>query len=121
MACGRKVWAWLSTGLITLPLIQLQLDLDVEHEAAKQALIAGKKVGTNVISRTCTHIYIYIRTTYFLITCFTQSKALTSLRQRKFQESLLVKTDVQLETITNLVRTLVFEICLICFHGQLTT
>lgn len=60
MACGRKVWAWLSTGLITLPLIQLQLDLDVEHEAAKQALIAGNKVGTNVISRTCTHIYIYI-------------------------------------------------------------
>jgi hypothetical protein len=32
-----------------------------------------------------------------------QSRALTALRQRKFQEGLLTKTDGQLETITELV------------------
>jgi charged multivesicular body protein 6 len=33
-----------------------------------------------------------------------KAKALTALRQRKYQESLLSKTDGQLETLQNLVR-----------------
>lgn len=54
---------------------QVQGVLDREQEIARQALAAGNK-----------------------------SRALTALRQRKYQDGLLTKTDGQLETLQNLVR-----------------
>jgi charged multivesicular body protein 6 len=54
---------------------QIQGILDREREIAKEALANGDK-----------------------------SRALTALRRRKYQESLLVQTDSQLETLQNLVR-----------------
>lgn len=51
--------------------------LDREHEIAKQQLAAGRK-----------------------------DRALVALRKRKYQESLLLKTDAQLENLEKLVRIL---------------
>lgn len=53
---------------------QLQSVLDREHEIAKTQLAAGRK-----------------------------DRALIALRRRKYQETLLVKTDGQLETLEQLV------------------
>lgn len=54
---------------------QIQIVLDREEDIAKQQLRAGQK-----------------------------DRALVTLRQRKYQESLLQKTDVQLENLEQLVR-----------------
>lgn len=54
--------------------------LERERQAAKDALAAGRK-----------------------------DKALTALRRRKYQEQLLVKTDNQLETLQQLVRSCRFD------------
>ncbi|PWY97108.1 Snf7-domain-containing protein [Testicularia cyperi] len=59
---------------------KLQVILDREHEAARQALARGDK-----------------------------SKALTALRRRKYQESLIQKTDSQLETLEGLVSSIEFS------------
>ncbi|OWZ32331.1 charged multivesicular body protein 6 [Cryptococcus neoformans C23] len=58
---------------------RLQVILDREHEIAREALIAGNK-----------------------------KRALTALRQRKYQEQLLSKTDSQLVTLQELVSTIEF-------------
>lgn len=55
-------------------LSQIQVILDREHEVARQCLAKGEK-----------------------------NKALTALRRRKYQESLIQKTDSQLETLEGLV------------------
>ncbi|KAJ9105088.1 hypothetical protein QFC20_004374 [Naganishia adeliensis] len=66
---------------LTLPIcLQLQLSLDTEQQAAKQALANGQK-----------------------------SRAITALRQRKYHESLLTKTDNQLATLTELLSTIEFS------------
>ena len=50
----------------------------------------------------------------------TQRRALTALRQRKFQEGLLTKTDSQLQTLQELVRPLIHSIlCLSTFSPLL--
>lgn len=54
---------------------QIQIVLDREEEIAKQQLRAGRK-----------------------------DRALVTLRQRKYQEGLLQKTDIQLENLEQLVR-----------------
>ncbi|KAI5450342.1 Vacuolar protein sorting-associated protein 20 [Naganishia albida] len=59
---------------------RLQLSLDSEQQAAKQALANGQK-----------------------------SRAITALRQRKYHESLLTKTDNQLATLTELLSTIEFS------------
>lgn len=56
--------------------LQIQAVLDREHEIARQCLAKGDK-----------------------------TKALTALRRRKYQESLIQKTDSQLETLGGLVST----------------
>lgn len=58
---------------------QIQIVLDREEDIAKQQLRAGQK-----------------------------DRALVTLRQRKYQESLLQKTDVQLENLEQLVRHVFF-------------
>ncbi|KAL7421851.1 Vacuolar protein sorting-associated protein 20 [Cryptotrichosporon argae] len=58
---------------------RIQVVLDREHEIAREALKTGDK-----------------------------RRALTALRQRKFQEQLLVKTDTQLQTLQELVQTIEF-------------
>lgn len=68
-----------SKSLITFNL-QLQIVLDREEEIARQQLRAGQK-----------------------------ERAVVTLRQRKYQESLLQKTDTQLENLEQLVR---FRLCL---------
>lgn len=60
--------------ILLLKLSQLQSVLDREHEIAKTHLAAGHK-----------------------------DRALIALRRRKYQESLLAKTDGQLETLEQLV------------------
>src|SRR5882762_10895607 len=60
--------------LLTTPCLQLQVILDREHEIAKQHLAAGYK-----------------------------DRALVALRRRKYQESLLLKTDGQLQGLEELV------------------
>ncbi|EED80425.1 predicted protein, partial [Postia placenta Mad-698-R] len=59
---------------------KIQAVLEREHEIAKQQLAAGNK-----------------------------GRALTTLRQRKYQESLLAKTDGQLENLEKLVSTIEFS------------
>ncbi|KAF9819942.1 hypothetical protein IEO21_01803 [Rhodonia placenta] len=59
---------------------KIQAVLEREHEIAKQQLAAGNK-----------------------------GRALTALRQRKYQESLLAKTDGQLENLEKLVSTIEFS------------
>lgn len=59
--------------------------LDREQEIAKEALKTGDKVGSRSYGTDC------------------QRRALTALRQRKFQEQLLVKSDAQLQTLQELV------------------
>ncbi|KAK8858688.1 hypothetical protein IAR55_002917 [Kwoniella newhampshirensis] len=61
---------------------RLQVVLDREQEIAKEALKAGNKLN--------------------------QTRALTALRQRKYQEQLLSKTDTQLMTLQELVNTIEF-------------
>ncbi len=60
--------------------LQLQTILDREHEIARQCLSKGDK-----------------------------AKALTALRRRKYQESLIQKTDSQLETLEGLVSSIEFS------------
>ncbi|OJT10078.1 Charged multivesicular body protein 6 [Trametes pubescens] len=60
---------------------KIQAVLDREHEIAKQQLAAGRK-----------------------------DRALMALRKRKYQESLLVKTDAQLENLEKLVSTIEFSL-----------
>ncbi|KAI0639706.1 Snf7 family [Trametes polyzona] len=60
---------------------KIQAVLDREHEIAKQQLAAGRK-----------------------------DRALIALRKRKYQESLLVKTDAQLENLEKLVSTIEFSL-----------
>jgi len=60
---------------------QIQIILDREHEIAKAQLAAGHK-----------------------------DRALVALRRRKYQESLLVKTDGQLESLEQLVSTIEFSL-----------
>ncbi|KAI0830614.1 Snf7-domain-containing protein [Trametes gibbosa] len=60
---------------------KIQAVLDREHEIAKQQLAAGRK-----------------------------DRALIALRKRKYQESLLVKTDGQLENLEKLVSTIEFSL-----------
>ncbi|KAI0778483.1 Snf7 family, partial [Trametes elegans] len=60
---------------------KIQAVLDREHEIAKQQLAAGHK-----------------------------DRALIALRKRKYQESLLVKTDGQLENLEKLVSTIEFSL-----------
>ncbi|PCH33849.1 hypothetical protein WOLCODRAFT_135354 [Wolfiporia cocos MD-104 SS10] len=60
---------------------KIQAVLDREHEIAKQQLAAGNK-----------------------------DRALSALRRRKYQESLLVKTDGQLENLEKLVSTIEFSL-----------
>ncbi|KAJ9099968.1 hypothetical protein QFC21_003976 [Naganishia friedmannii] len=60
--------------------MQLQLSLDAEQQAAKQALANGQK-----------------------------TRALQALRQKKYHESLLLKTDDQLMTLTELLSTIEFS------------
>lgn len=60
--------------------LQLQTILDREHEIARQCLAKGDK-----------------------------AKALTALRRRKYQESLIQKTDSQLETLEGLVSSIEFS------------
>ncbi|KAH8088103.1 hypothetical protein HD553DRAFT_340220 [Filobasidium floriforme] len=71
---------------------RLTVNLETEQNAAKQALTSGNK-----------------------------SRALTALRQRKFQESLLIKTDGQLQTITELVRPTHLFLQYLCDIGGLST
>jgi charged multivesicular body protein 6 len=77
--------------------------LDREQEIAKEALKTGDKVST--MSATSRHILSR------MLSCWAgrpvlieQRRALTALRQRKFQEGLLTKTDGQLQTLQELVR-----------------
>ena len=44
-----------------------------------------------------------------LLSRILQARALTALRQRKYQEQLLSRTDIQLSTLQGLVRRLVFS------------
>lgn len=60
---------------------QIQHVLDKEQAIAKEALTTGKK-----------------------------DRALTALRRRKYQESLLTKTDAQLETLQGLVSSIEFSL-----------
>ncbi|KAI9060602.1 hypothetical protein FKP32DRAFT_1595348 [Trametes sanguinea] len=60
---------------------KIQAVLDREHEIAKQQLAAGNK-----------------------------DRALIALRKRKYQESLLLKTDAQLENLEKLVSTIEFSL-----------
>ncbi|KAK4705897.1 charged multivesicular body protein 6, partial [Phenoliferia sp. Uapishka_3] len=60
---------------------QIQAVLSREHDIAKEALAAGNK-----------------------------AKALTALRQRKYQETLLSQTDGQLETLQKLVSSIEFSL-----------
>ncbi|KAI8980710.1 Snf7 family [Trametes punicea] len=60
---------------------KIQSVLDREHEIAKQQLAAGNK-----------------------------DRALIALRKRKYQESLLLKTDAQLENLEKLVSTIEFSL-----------
>ncbi|KAI0257440.1 Snf7 family [Lactifluus subvellereus] len=60
---------------------RIQVILDREHEIAKQQLAAGHK-----------------------------DRALVTLRKRKYQEGLLVKTDGQLESLEQLVSTIEFSL-----------
>ncbi|KAI0361292.1 hypothetical protein OH77DRAFT_1544582 [Trametes cingulata] len=60
---------------------KIQAVLDREHEIARQQLAAGRK-----------------------------DRALIALRKRKYQESLLVKTDAQLENLEKLVSTIEFSL-----------
>ncbi|KAL7285129.1 hypothetical protein ACG7TL_000221 [Trametes sanguinea] len=60
---------------------KIQAVLDREHEIAKQQLAAGNK-----------------------------DRALIALRKRKYQESLLLKTDTQLENLEKLVSTIEFSL-----------
>jgi len=60
---------------------KIQVILDREHEIAKQALKSGNK-----------------------------ERALVALRRRKYQESLLSKTDSQLENLEQLVSTIEFSL-----------
>lgn len=59
---------------------QIQVVLDREHAIAKAHLATGQK-----------------------------DRAVIALRRRKYQESLLVKTDKQLESLEQLVRPLIFS------------
>ncbi|GAC98319.1 hypothetical protein PHSY_005912 [Pseudozyma hubeiensis SY62] len=59
---------------------KIQVVLDREHEIARQCLVKGDK-----------------------------TKALTALRRRKYQESLIQKTDSQLETLEGLVSSIEFS------------
>ncbi|CDS00309.1 related to VPS20-myristoylated subunit of the endosomal sorting complex [Sporisorium scitamineum] len=59
---------------------KIQVILDREHEIARQCLVKGDK-----------------------------TKALTALRRRKYQESLIHKTDSQLETLEGLVSSIEFS------------
>ncbi|KAH8120457.1 Snf7 family [Phellopilus nigrolimitatus] len=68
---------------------KIQTVLDREQEIAKQHLRAGRK-----------------------------DRAVVALRQRKYQESLLVKTDVQLESLEQLVSTIEFSLVQVSvLHG----
>ncbi|KAK4687059.1 charged multivesicular body protein 6, partial [Tremellales sp. Uapishka_1] len=68
---------------------RLQVVLDREQEIAKEALAAGNK-----------------------------TRALTALRQRKYQEQLLARTDTQLQTLQELVSTIEFtQIQTTVLHG----
>ncbi|EAU92667.2 Vps20-PA [Coprinopsis cinerea okayama7 len=60
---------------------QIQAVLDREHEIARKHLAAGQK-----------------------------DRALIALRQRKYQQSLLLKTDAQLENLEQLVSTIEFSL-----------
>ncbi|KAI0652151.1 Snf7 family [Trametes meyenii] len=60
---------------------KIQVVLDREHEIAKQQLAAGNK-----------------------------DRALIALRKRKYQESLLLKTDAQVENLEKLVSTIEFSL-----------
>jgi charged multivesicular body protein 6 len=62
-------------------MLQIQVVLVREHEIAKAHLAAGRK-----------------------------DRALIALRQRKYQQGLLLKTDSQLETLEQLVRSLPLSI-----------
>lgn len=82
MICFHHLYK-LEAFLVQFVLSQIQTVLDREHEIAKAQLSAGRK-----------------------------DAALRALRQRKYQESLLLKTYSQLETLEQLV-------CLIiCFFGE---
>lgn len=70
-------------------LFQIQVVLDRENVIAKQHLAAGQK-----------------------------DRALIALRRRKYQQSLLVKTDTQLETLEQLVSTIEYSLVEISvMHG----
>jgi hypothetical protein len=74
---------------------KLQVVLDKEHEIAKQHLSAGRK-----------------------------DRAILALRQRKYQQGLLHKTDAQLENLEQLVRSWLaswagsLEVCALGFHHR---
>ncbi|RSH91019.1 Vacuolar protein sorting-associated protein 20 [Saitozyma podzolica] len=73
---------------------RLQVVLDREQEIAKEALQAGNKASRCV------------------------RRALTALRQRKYQEQLLLKTDSQLQTLQELVSSIEFtQIQATVMHG----
>ncbi|GFZ45079.1 hypothetical protein JCM24511_02805 [Saitozyma sp. JCM 24511] len=83
---------------------RLQVVLDREQEIAKEALQAGNKASRFVVLATDPDP-----------AC---RRALTALRQRKYQEQLLLKTDSQLQTLQELVSSIEFtQIQATVMHG----